>query len=49
MDNETQINNLFKDNNPEIIIDYSKDLYGEMKINLSFNETLSKIRKEEEK
>lgn len=48
MDNETQINNLFKNDYPEIIIDYSKDLYGEMK-NLSLNETLSKIRKEEEK
>ena len=46
MDRLEQINNsFFLDNKPEIIIDFSKNPYGEMIINLTFNNTLSKERK----
>ena len=46
MDNKEQIESL-KDY-PEIEVDYTNNPNGEMKINLTFNETLSKIRKEKE-
>ena len=44
MDNKEQTYKL-KDQIPEIIIDYTKDPYGEMKVNLKFNKTLSEKRK----
>ena len=46
MDNKTQIEGLKE--YPEIEIDYTNNPNGEMKINLTFNESLSKIRKEKE-
>ena len=46
MDNKTQIKELKE--YPEIEIDYTNNPNGEMKINLTFNETLSRIRKEKE-
>ena len=48
MDNKTLLNEKFKDSIPEIIVDFSKNTNGELKINLNFNKTLSKIRKKEE-
>ena len=48
MDNEDLLKTKFKDEIPEIIVDFSKNPYGEMKINLNFNSTLSQIRKKEE-
>jgi hypothetical protein len=45
MDNYTQINNKTKEELPEIIIDFSKKLIGEMIINLNYNKTLSEERK----
>ena len=47
MDNKEQTYKL-KDQIPEIIIDYTKDPYGEMKVNLKFNKTLSEKRKKKE-
>ena len=47
MDNKTQTNNLTEE--PEIIIDYSKNPYGELKMNIHFNKTLSDLRKSQEK
>ena len=44
MDNETLLEK-FKDEIPEMIVDFSKNNKGEIKINLNFNRTLSKIRK----
>ena len=44
MDNKEQINKL-KGHIPEIIIDYTKNPYGEMNVNLNFNKTLSENRK----
>ena len=41
IDNNTQTNKI----SPEIIVDFSKNSYGEMNINVNFNETLSKLRK----
>ena len=49
MDNKEQIRKIGKENFPEVIIDYSKNPYGKMIINLNFNETLSKERKKIEK
>ena len=37
--------NLFNKNFPEIVIDFSKNDFGEMIINVNYNETLSKERK----
>ena len=45
MDNKKLVKDIYKKNIPEIIIDYSKNPYGEININLHFNETLSKERK----
>ena len=49
MENKIQLKKLGKENIPEIIIDYSKNLYGKLIINLNFNESLSKERKKFEK
>jgi uncharacterized protein (DUF2164 family) len=40
-DNKTQTNKI----SSEIFIDFSKNPYGEMKINVNYNESLSKSRK----
>jgi len=45
MENKQVLNNSFKNKLPEIEVDFSKNVYGEMKINLNYNETLSKERK----
>ena len=41
MDNKTQINKIFS----EIVVDFSKNPFGEMIIDVNYNETLSKERK----
>ena len=48
MDNKTLIKNL-NNARPEIEVDFSKNPFGEMIINLNFNETLSNERKKLEK
>ena len=45
MENLDLVKKIYKDNKPEIIVDYTKNPYGEMIINLNYNETLSKERK----
>ena len=49
LDNKTLVKKLFKNNEPEIIIDYNHNKFGELIINLQFNQTLSKERKKFEK
>ena len=49
MDNKTQLKKIGKENYPEIIIDFSQNIYGEMIINLNYNESLSKERIKKEK
>ena len=48
MDNIDLVNKKYKDNLPEIIVDYTNNPYGEIVINLTYNETLSKERKKKE-
>lgn len=48
MDNMEQIKTLGEENIPEVIIDYSHNSYGEMIINVNYNESLSQERKEKE-
>ena len=45
MDNKKLVNYIYKGNIPEIIVDFNNNKYGELKINLNFNKTLSKERK----
>ena len=45
MDNLVLINTINRKRKPEIIVDYSNNKYGELIINVTFNETLSKERK----
>ena len=45
MDNIDLVNKIYKKNKPEYIIDYTRNPFGEIKINLNYNETLSKERK----
>jgi hypothetical protein len=45
MDNKKLVKKLYNDNFPEIIVDYTKNKFGELKININYNETLSKERK----
>ena len=49
MDNTDLLNKKFKDKIPEIIVDYNHNPIGEIVINLTYNETLSKERKLKEK
>ena len=49
MDNLDLVKKIYKENKPEIIVDYTKNPYGEIIINLNYNETLSKERKKLEK
>ena len=48
MDNK-EILNTIKPNTPEIIADFSTNKFGELKINVNYNDTLSKERKKLEK
>ena len=45
MDNIHLVNKIYKENKPEFIVDYTKNPYGEVIINLNYNDTLSKERK----
>ena len=45
MDNQKLVDKIYKNKIPEIIIDYNKNKYGEITINVALNETLSKERK----
>ena len=45
MDNRKLVDKIYKNNIPEIIIDFNQNKYGELTINVAFNETLSKERK----
>jgi hypothetical protein len=49
MDREELVNRVYKENKPEIIVDYSKNPFGEIVIDLKYNQTLSKERKKLEK
>ena len=49
MDNIDLVKKIYKENKPELIVDYTKNPYGEIIINVNFNETLSKERKNLEK
>ena len=49
MDNKKLVNKIYKKNMPEYIVDYTKNHFGEIKIILNYNETLSKERKKLEK
>ena len=48
MDNEEQLNNIPEQFKPEVIINYNKNIYGEIEINLRFNSSLSKERKKKQ-
>ena len=45
MDNSHLVKRIFGNNNPEMIVDYTNNEYGELKINLNFDADLSKKRK----
>ena len=45
MDNKLLVEKIYKENKPEIIVDYTKNPYGEIIIDLKFNKTLSEERK----
>ena len=45
IDNKNIINNLTKREKPEIILDFSDNIFGEIKINVNYNQELSKKRK----
>ena len=45
MENKEILNKYYKEKIPEVEIDFSNNIYGEMKINLNYNKTLSKERK----
>ena len=49
LDNTELVNKIYKENKPEYIVDYTKNPFGELIINLNYNETLSKERKKLEK
>jgi hypothetical protein len=49
MDNFDLMNKIYKENKPELIVDYTKNPYGEIIIDLKYNETLSQERKKLEK
>ena len=49
MDNTDLVNKIYKENKPEYIVDYTKNPFGEIKINVNYNKTLSKERKKLEK
>jgi hypothetical protein len=45
MDNKKLVEKIYKENKPELIVDYTKNPYGEIIIDLKFNKTLSEERK----
>ena len=45
LDNPSLVENILKNNTPEIIIDYNRNPLGKLNINLQFNKTLSEERK----
>ena len=45
MNNENLVKKIYKENRPEIIVDFTNNPSGEIIINLNFNKTLSKERK----
>ena len=49
MDNIKLVEKIYKENKPELIVDYTKNPYGEIIIDLKFNKTLSEERKKIEK
>lgn len=49
MDNIHLVNKIYKNYKPEYIVDYTKNPFGEIIINLNYNKTLSKERKTLEK
>ena len=49
MDNPQLVENVYKENKPELIVDYKNNPYGEIIIDLKFNKTLSEERKNLEK
>ena len=49
MDNLDLVNKFYKENKPELLVDYTKNPFGEIIINLNYNETLSQERKKLEK
>ena len=44
MENKEVLNEFYKDKIPEVEVDFSKSIYGEMNINLNYNKTLSEER-----
>ena len=44
MENKEVLNKYYKDKFPEVEVDFSNNIYGEMNINLNYNKTLSKER-----
>ena len=49
MDNKLQLKKIGNENKPEIIIDFSKNPYGKVIINVNYNKSLSNERKKKEK
>ena len=49
MDNEEQLKTLGAKEKPEVVLDYTKNEYGEIKINVNYDKELSKKRKNLEK
>ena len=45
MDNVELVEKIYKENKPEIIVDFSRNPFGEINIDLKFNKTLSEERK----
>ena len=45
IENSSLFEKVFKNNTPELLIDYNNNQFGELKINLQFNKTLSEERK----
>ena len=45
MDNTELVEKIYKENKPELIVDYQNNPYGEIIIDLKFNKTLSEERK----
>jgi hypothetical protein len=45
MKNKGVLNEYYKNNIPEVEVDFSKNIYGEININLNYNKTLSEQRK----
>ena len=44
LDNETQVNSLKLNKKPEVYVDYTNNQFGELKININYNQSLSDLR-----